>query len=141
MLIPDVNVLLNAYRSDAEDHARASEWLLAAGNGDEPVGIPPTILLSFARIATTYIRGVRFMTPEAALIRCSEIRAMPSRVPVAEGVDHWGIFGSLVTASGISGSRFTDAYLAAFAIEHEATFVTFDRGFQRFRGLKLLTLG
>jgi len=138
MLIPDVNVLLNAFHSEAEDHAPASKWLLAAGNGNEPVGIPPAVLLSFARIATTYIRGVRLMTPEVALARCGELRRMPSYVPLTEGGEHWDIFTSLVVTTGISGPRFTDAYLAAFAVENEAAFVTFDRGFARFPGLEVL---
>jgi predicted nucleic acid-binding protein len=43
-----------------------------------------------------------------------------------------------VLESGIKGPDITDAYLAAFAIENDATFVTFDRGFTRFQGLRVL---
>jgi predicted nucleic acid-binding protein len=47
------------------------------------------------------------------------------------------LFREIVLASGISGPDITDAYLAAFALENDATFVTFDRGFQRFTGLRV----
>jgi toxin-antitoxin system PIN domain toxin len=140
MLIPDVNVLLNAFRTDADDHKAASDWLLSAGNGDQPVGVPLMILLGFARVATTSIRDVQSMTPETAFARCGELFAMPSYTPLAEGPGHWRLFTELVGRTGISGSRFTDAYLAAFAIENDATFVTFDRGFARFPGLRVALL-
>lgn len=40
-----------------------------------------------------------------------------------------------------SGSAWTDAYLAAFAIEGGYRLVTFDRGFTRFPGLAVKVLG
>ncbi|MBK9546920.1 MAG: hypothetical protein IPO51_13960 [Dehalococcoidia bacterium] len=64
---------------------------------------------------------------------------MPAFEPLREGPAHWRIFQpELPTPAGISRGDPTEAYLAAFAIEHDATFVTFDRGFARFPGLKVL---
>ena len=48
---------------------------------------------------------------------------------------------SLTQASSPSHGLWTDAYLAAFAIESNAQLVTFDRGFGGFSGLDLLVLG
>ena len=138
MLIPDVNVLMNAARPAAAQHAAALRWLLAAGAGDEPVGVPFLVLLAFARISTTPMQGTRLMTVPGAFARCEEIRVMPNYTPLTEGSDHWRTFRHLVTQAGVSGADLTDAYLAAFAIENDATFVTFDRGFARFAGLKVL---
>ncbi|MBK6562959.1 PIN domain-containing protein [Candidatus Amarobacter glycogenicus] len=63
---------------------------------------------------------------------------MPAFEPLREGPAHWRIFQRIADSAGISGGDLTEAYLAAFAIEHDATFVTFDRGFARFPGLKVL---
>jgi predicted nucleic acid-binding protein len=63
---------------------------------------------------------------------------MPAYGRLVEGPRHWEIFQQLTEVSGIRGGSLTDAYLAAFAIENDATFVTFDRGFAKFPGLKVL---
>jgi len=65
---------------------------------------------------------------------------MPAAASLDPGAIHWDIFRTLVLESGVSGPHVSDAYLAAFAIENNATFVTFDRGFRRFEGLKLQVL-
>ena len=49
---------------------------------------------------------------------------------------HWDIFERLLLEARVAGPAVSDAYLAAFAIQHDATFVTFDRGFARFPGLR-----
>lgn len=48
----------------------------------------------------------------------------------------------LVAKHRNTGTNFwTDAYLAAFALTHGCTLVTFDRGFRRYAGLQLVLLG
>lgn len=138
MLIPDVNVFINAENAEADQHVASRRWLLRAGSGDEALGVPPTVLLSVARVLTGLHGGARIASPDVAFGVCDAIRSMPAYASLTEGVAHWRIFEDLVRRSGISGRRLTDAYLAAFAIENEATFVTFDRGFARFPGLKVL---
>lgn len=56
----------------------------------------------------------------------------PTVVRVRPGPDHWGIFTSLLQVSGARGNVVPDAYLAALAVEHGATWITTDRGFARF---------
>ena len=52
------------------------------------------------------------------------------------GADHWTLFRSLVLDAGARGNAIPDATLAALALEHGATWVTTDRGFARFTGLR-----
>jgi hypothetical protein len=52
VIIPDVNVLLYAFRDDSVDHARYRGWLDGVVNGDEAYGMSPQVLSSVVRIAT-----------------------------------------------------------------------------------------
>ena len=49
-------------------------------------------------------------------------------------------FRSLANSASPSHSLWTDAFLAALAIERHARLVTFDQGYRRFAGLDLLVL-
>jgi toxin-antitoxin system PIN domain toxin len=138
MLLPDVNVLLNALNQAAEHHESASRWLEATGRGSEPVGLPDLILSSVVRISTGSSMLGSQRRPEEAFQFCDAVRHMAPAVRLTEGPRHWDLFQGTVLAAGISGRRVSDAYLAAFALENDATFVTFDRGFQRFPSLRVL---
>jgi len=55
---------------------------------------------------------------------------------VAPGERHWDIFGRLCREGGATGNLVPDAWLAALAIEWGCEFVTTDRDFARFPGLR-----
>lgn len=55
---------------------------------------------------------------------------------VSAGPQHWSIFARLCRESGARGDLVADAYLAAPAIEAGCGWVTTDRDFSRFRGLR-----
>jgi predicted nucleic acid-binding protein len=55
---------------------------------------------------------------------------------VTPGERHWSVFADLCRAVGATGDVVLDAFLAALAIEQGATWVTADRGFARFPGLR-----
>ena len=52
----------------------------------------------------------------------------------------WKTLLEIALDSGIRGRTWTDAHLAALAIENGAEFATFDRDFRRFKGLQLVEL-
>jgi uncharacterized protein len=56
---------------------------------------------------------------------------------LAPGPRHWEIFVRLCAAAGVRGSLVPDAYLAALAIESGSEWITTDRDFRRFPGLRL----
>ena len=64
----------------------------------------------------------------------------PSCKLVVPGDRHLGIFLDLCTRLDLRGNDVQDGYLAALAIEHDCEFVTVDRGFARFPGLRLRLL-
>ena len=55
---------------------------------------------------------------------------------VAPGPRHWPTFERLCLAAGAKGNLVSDAYLAALAIESGNEWITTDRDFSRFPGLR-----
>ncbi|MEN8376929.1 MAG: PIN domain-containing protein, partial [Gemmatimonadota bacterium] len=53
------------------------------------------------------------------------------------GPRHWSIFRDLCEAVDARGNLVPDAYLAALAIENGAEWITTDRDFTRFPGLRM----
>lgn len=140
MLVPDVNVFLNAQLAHQVHHARALGWLKDSAWGMEAVAIPNVVLSGFVRVVTNSSLTTAALSAPDAFAFCDQFRDAPATFTLEEGPRHWQIFEQLVTESDVTGPHVADAYLAAFAIENNATFVTFDMGFSRFPGLKLLSL-
>src|SRR5450759_2730141 len=52
VIVPDVNVLIYAFREDQPDHGRYREWLTAAFAADEPVALPGHVFSGFMRVVS-----------------------------------------------------------------------------------------
>lgn len=131
-----MNIYVHAFREAAPEHDRFRDWLRAALVGDEPVGVSELVLSGFVRVVT----HPRVFDPpddvESALAFAHAVRAQPSVIPVAPGDRHWGIFENLCRTADARGNLVADAYLAALAIETGAEFITTDRDFSRFEGVR-----
>jgi len=139
VILPDVNVLIYAFRSDAVEHTLSRNWLVATMSSGARFGLSPLTLNAVARI-TSNVRT--FKTPSALddIFRfCDFLLAQPNCQVVEPGARHWTIFKDLCFASGTTGPRITDAWFAALAIEWGCEWVTFDRDYARFPGLKWRT--
>ncbi|HSA55483.1 MAG TPA: type II toxin-antitoxin system VapC family toxin [Gemmatimonadaceae bacterium] len=136
MILTDVNVLVYAFREAAPGHAAYRDWLLAQVNGREAFGLSELVLSSVLRVLT-HPRVFSPPTPiPAALAFVEALRAAPNAVLIHPGPRHWEIFTSLCTAAHAKGNLVADAYLAALAIEHGCRWITTDRDFARFHGLR-----
>lgn len=136
MILPDVNVLIMAFRRDSQEHAICRSWLDRVILGSEPFGISPLTLAAVVRVTTntrTYTVPSSF---EDAFGFCDDITSQPHCRLVTPGERHWGIFRRLCVETNTRGPRVTDAWYAALAIEAGAVFVTMDRDFARFPGLR-----
>lgn len=131
-----MNVLVYAFQEGAPDHHRFHEWLAAAVASDEPFGISELVLSGFLRVTT----NPRVFSPPAPIERALEfaaaLKAQPNAVVVSPGLRHWEIFERLCVAAGARGNLVADAYLAALAIESGSEWITTDRDFSRFPGLR-----
>lgn len=136
MQLPDVNVLVYAHRGDAPDHDLYRLFIEGLVNGREAYGVAELVLSGFIRIVT---HPKIFDPPsplDAALEFAEQLRDQPNAVVVAPGRRHWDIFTSLCADARVKGNLVADAYLAALAIESGSEWLTTDRDFTRFPGLR-----
>lgn len=132
----DVNLLVNAHRPEAADHERYRAWLDEVRRDDEPLALSGLVLSGFLRVVTNH-RVFREPTPAATAIAFVDaLRSGPNVVMVEPGSRHWTIFMDLCREIDARGNDIPDAYLAAIAVEHGATWYSADRGFARFRSLR-----
>jgi len=134
--LPDVNILVYAYREDAVDHQRYKQWLEDLVTGDEAYGLSELVLSGFLRIVT-HPRIFDPPTPMAdALAFVENLHSQPNCVVIVPGARHWDIFRRLCQTSGARGNLVPDAYLAALAIESGSEWITRDADYSRFAGLR-----
>jgi uncharacterized protein len=136
MIIPDINLLLNAYDSESQFHSKAAAWWQDCLSGSETVGMPPVVLFGFIRIGTHPRVFQNPMTPA----EISDIVRSWLDQPVVQilegGSDHLDRVLKLLEAIGTAGNLVTDAQIAAFSIEYGAVLHTADSDFMRFPGLR-----
>lgn len=136
MILLDVNVLVYAHRPDAPSHTRYREWLESVIDSDIAYGLSDLVLSGFLRVVT-HPRVFKQPSPlETAVTFVTEVRDRPNCVPVAPGDRHWEIFIRLAREAGARGNMIADAYLAALAIESGSEWITTDRDYARFPGLR-----
>lgn len=136
MILPDVNVLLYAFRRDSPGHSRYKEWLDRVVNAEDAYGMSPQVLCSVARIAThsrVYVTPSRL---DEALAFARVLLEQPRCTVVTPGVRHFQIFEDLCRSAAASGNLVQDAWFAALAIESGCEWITTDTDFARFRGLR-----
>ncbi len=136
MLAPDVNILVYAHREELPEHTECRRWLEQTVAADGALGLPELVLSGFLRVVT-HPRVFKTPTPLAeAFAFVEELRGQPNCVPIRPGPRHWSIFERLCRASGAKGNLVADGYLAALAIESGCEWVTTDRDYSRFLGLR-----
>ncbi|MGE5170594.1 MAG: type II toxin-antitoxin system VapC family toxin [Rudaea sp.] len=131
-----MNVLVHAHREDAGDHAAYRTWVEEVVNGDEAYGISELVLSGFMRVVTHPKVFTRPSPLADALAFAEQLRAQPNCVRVEPGARHWDVFQRLCRESDARGNLVPDAYLAALAIESGCEWITTDRDFARFKGLR-----
>lgn len=136
MILPDVNVLIYAFRQDVLQHTICRPWLADILSGDARFAISPMALSAVVRI-TTDARIYKMPSAiEEAFQFCEFLLGQPHCQIVEPGERHWDIFKRLCIETDTRGPRVTDAWFAALAIESGCEWITFDRDYARFPGLK-----
>ena len=139
MILPDVNVLLYAFRSDAEDHTKYRAWLEGVVNGDSAYGMSPQVLASVIRLATHPRIFVRPSPLVEVVAFATVLLEQPHCQMIQPGPRHWEIFTALCQKANANGSLVKDAWLAALAIESGCEWITVDHDYARFDGLRWRT--
>jgi toxin-antitoxin system PIN domain toxin len=137
MILMNVNVLVYAHREDVKDHQAYRDWLESVVNSESVYGYSERVLSGFLRVVT---HSKVFEQPSSigvALAFAEQIRTAPQAVCRAPGKNHWKLFVRCMKAISAQGNDVPDAYLAALALEWDCDWVTTDRGFRRFKGLRV----
>ena len=136
MIVPDVNVLVYAFRADSPRHDEYREWLHERLRSREAFGMSELVMSGALRVLT----HPRIFSPPTPVARALEffeaLRSQPNLVIVRPGERHWEIFTELCRSAGAKGNLVADAYHAALAIEQGAEWATTDRDYARFSGLR-----
>lgn len=136
MILPDVNVLVNALRADGRDHLLCRKWLENVINGDLPYGVAPQVLSGVIRVVT---HPKIFVYPSAlgeTIQFCKLLLEQPHCTVIQPGEQHWAIFCRLCKEADARGNLVPDAWFAALAIESGCEWITLNRDYARFGGLR-----
>jgi uncharacterized protein len=118
------------------EHAICRPWLVNIISGDARFGISPLVLGAVVRLTTNASMYGTPSTPAEAFAFCESLLQQPHCEIVEPGERHWDIFKRLCIETNTTGRRVTDAWFAALAIEAGCEWITCDRDFARFPGLK-----
>jgi uncharacterized protein len=136
VILPDVNVLLYAFRTDSTHHAAALSWVDEVVNGSAAYGMSPQVLASVVRLATHPRVFVSPSRLDDALGFARVLMEQPHCTAIVPGPRHWEIFEALCQRTRASGNLVQDAWHAALAIESGSEWVSTDGDFARFPGLR-----
>jgi toxin-antitoxin system PIN domain toxin len=136
VILRDVSVLIHAHWEDSTRHTDYRDWLNQVVNSDMAFGICDLVLSGFLRVVT-HPRVFRNPTPlDLAMQFARSLRDHPNAVTLAPGERHWDIFQRLCQEANAKRNLIADAYLAAVTIVSGAEWITADRDYARFSGLR-----
>ena len=136
MILPDVNILVHAFRADSSEHETCRIWLDGVVNGDARYGMAPQVLSGVIRITTHPKVFVVPSSLDEVLRFCNTLLAQPHCVIIQPDERHWEIFKRLCTEADARGNLVPDAWFAALAIESGCEWITLDHDYARFSDLK-----
>lgn len=135
MKLVDANVLLYAVNRDAAHHEVSRTWLDDALSGDATVAFAWVALLAFVRLST---KAGLFPSPLSVDAAFDRVHAWVNAAPAVilePTPDHDAVLRRLLNGVGVGGNLVNDAHLAALAVEHRCTVVSFDNDLSRFEGV------
>ena len=136
MIVPDINLLVYAYNSDAPKHEQARTWWEESLSAPRPVGLAWAVMLGYLRLITSRSVLIDPFLPAEAIGHIRAWLARPQVHVLGPGARHLDLIEALMDAAHASGQLTTDVHLAALAIEHQAELCSNDSDFSRFPGLR-----
>jgi len=136
VILPDVNILVHAFREDSPNDEICRSWLDGVVNGDARYGMAPQILSGVIRVTTHPKIFVMPSTLDEVLRFCDTLLAQSHCVVIQPGERHWDIFKCLCAEADARGNLVPAARFAALAIESGREWITLDHDYARFPGLQ-----
>lgn len=136
IVLPDVNILVYAFRRESSGHAAYRAWLADVVNGAAELALAEGTLAGFLRIVTNARIYADPAPTSRAMAFADGVRRARRRRWVAVTDSVWSRFEAILEADPqVRGNLVPDAWLAALALAHGCRLATADRGFARFDGL------
>jgi toxin-antitoxin system PIN domain toxin len=135
-MIPDINLIVAASRTDHVHHKRAIAWLneaLAACDAGGGVEILPMVAAGFLRLVTNARVFIR-PTPITNAIEFIDALLKVPGVEMVENGREWPALRELCKTHSLAGNDIPDAWIAASVKALHGHLVTFDSGFTRWLG-------
>ena len=128
----DVNVFVNAFRSELPHHALCFKLIQDSVDGPHRFAVSELVLSGFVRIVTSRKIFNIPSTSDEALAFCERVLSDPNAQVIRPQSQHWGIFDALCREMSARDKLVSDVYHAALAIEHGVTWVSLDQDFAKF---------
>lgn len=136
MMLLDVNILVHLHREDADRHDAIRAWMQTTLAGPQRIAVSDLALSGCLRVLT-HPRVFKQPSPlNLALRFVQEFRSHSQVHLLGPGPGHWERFSELCRKVDARGNLIPDAYHAALAMEHDCEWISLDRGFVRFPGLR-----
>jgi toxin-antitoxin system PIN domain toxin len=132
MKVVDANVLLYAVNVDSPHHDEARTWLDEALSGADTVAFSWLAVLAFVRLVTKVGLFPNPLTVDEAWDIVDSWLGAGTAVVIDPSTGHSQTVRRLLSGIGTGGNLVNDAHLAALALEHGATVVSYDHDFARF---------
>ena len=136
MTLVDANVLLYAVNRDDPHHTESRGWLERELSAGRAVGLAWIALLAFLRLSTKPGLFPAPLAPDTAMAQVRTWTHHPRTIVLSPTTRHADVLAGLLTQFGAGGNLVNDAHLAALAVEHGATIVSYDTDFARFDGVR-----
>jgi toxin-antitoxin system PIN domain toxin len=142
-VIPDVNVVVAAFRVDHAQHQSARRWFeparRACAEGGETLVLLPVVLAGFLRLVTN---ARVFQDPDPVQHAVGFIDSLIDSpgVQIRNSTDEWPLLRDKLLTLDLAGNIVMDAAIAAMVQALNEHFVTFDRNFKRLLPKRDLTL-
>ncbi len=141
-MVPDVNVLVAAFRKDHSQHRVAVSWLdqaLTTSGDGQLLLLPIGVISSFLRLVTQP-KIFPTPTPIERAVDFIDWLLLDPKVKLASAGAEWENIRKLVLKKQLSANQIPDAQLAALSIALSEPFVTFDKGFRQLLPPSLLVV-
>jgi|SRR5450631_997168 len=142
-MIPDVNVVVAAFRADHSHHDAAHAWLTKARQdcvqGIETLTLLPIVATGFLRLVTNPRVFSEPDSVEDGIVFIDAILESPG-VELKPATDEWPLLRAKLLTLRLRGNLVTDAWIASAVQALSEHLVTFDRDFTRLLPARDLTL-
>ncbi len=141
-MLPDINVLVAAYRPDHVHHAGAARWLktyLNEATEGQKLILPMQVISGFMRLVTN-ARIFPIVSSGAQGVEFIDWLLGDPKVQLLGNSAEWPTLRQLIVDKKLAANHIPDAWLASLAISLSEPFVTFDKGFRQLLPRSLLVV-